>query len=83
VFTSVNTTTTDTWTSEVLDFTATGSSTLISLVGASGQSYIGLDKCRRRSDRYQRDPTADDLVDDARRFTRVRLLCLSRLEQEP
>jgi hypothetical protein len=43
VFTSVNTTTTDTWTSEVLDFTATGSSTLISLVGASGQSYIGLD----------------------------------------
>jgi Protein of unknown function (DUF642) len=43
VFTSMNTNTTDTWTSEVLDFTATGPSTLISLVGASGQHYIGLD----------------------------------------
>jgi Protein of unknown function (DUF642)/PEP-CTERM motif len=31
------------WEIETLNFTATGSSTLISLVGDSGQSYIGLD----------------------------------------
>jgi hypothetical protein len=31
------------WNSETLDFVATGTSTLITLAGASGQSYIGVD----------------------------------------
>jgi hypothetical protein len=43
-FTSTNdNTNANDWETETLNFTATGSSTLISLVGFSGQSYIGLD----------------------------------------
>jgi uncharacterized protein DUF642/PEP-CTERM motif-containing protein len=44
LFTSTNPgNSTNFWNSETLNFTATGSSTVISFVGASGQSYIGLD----------------------------------------
>jgi hypothetical protein len=43
-FTSTNNgTSTNTWESETLNFTATSTSTLISLTGASGRSYVGLD----------------------------------------
>jgi hypothetical protein len=35
--------TTDTWESETFNFTASGTSTLISLMGASGEQYVGLD----------------------------------------
>ena len=43
-FTSTNDgTSTNSWESEVLDFTASGTSTLITLAGASGSQYIGID----------------------------------------
>jgi hypothetical protein len=43
-FTSTNDgTSTNHWDSEVLDFTATGASTLITFAGASGHAYIGVD----------------------------------------
>jgi hypothetical protein len=43
-FTSTNDgTSTNNWESEVLDFTASGTSTLITLAGASGSQYIGVD----------------------------------------
>jgi hypothetical protein len=43
-FTSTNDrTSTNTWETETLNFTATSTSTLISLTGASGFSYVGLD----------------------------------------
>jgi hypothetical protein len=43
-FTSTNDgTSTNNWESEVLDFTATGASTLITFAGASGDAYIGVD----------------------------------------
>jgi hypothetical protein len=43
IFTSTNLTANSTWEFETLVFTATGSSTNISLVGNSGDKYIGLD----------------------------------------
>ncbi len=43
LFTDAATHTTSTWTSETLDFTATSSSTAISLEGSAGVNYIGLD----------------------------------------
>ncbi|HEY5290666.1 MAG TPA: DUF642 domain-containing protein [Caulobacteraceae bacterium] len=42
-FTSTQTTSSNFWQSETLGFTATGSTTLIDIVGASGANYIGLD----------------------------------------
>ena len=42
-FTSTNTTLTNAWETEVLNFTATSGTTLISLTGALANHYIGLD----------------------------------------
>jgi hypothetical protein len=42
-FTSTNTTSTNAWESETLNFTAAGTSTAISLLGEQGDAYIGLD----------------------------------------
>jgi hypothetical protein len=42
-FTSTGVPTNDTWQSETFDFTASSTNTLISLMGASGFRYVGLD----------------------------------------
>ena len=43
LFTDAATHATSTWSPEMLDFTATGASTVITLLGSAGVNYIGLD----------------------------------------